>query len=444
MKILLFGAGRSSIYFIEYILEQCKVNNWKLSIADFQFDQLPEHVAENPRLLLVNLDISKEKDRQKLISSHDFVVSMLPARFHIIIAKDCVKFSKSFANASYVTDELKALEPEILSKGLLFAGELGLDPGLDHMSAMEMINDLKNKGATIHSFTSFTGGLVAPESDTNPWHYKISWNPRNIILAGTGMAEYKSGGQILCVPYHQLFRKLLPLHFEKLGEFEGYPNRDSLQYEQLYGLDGIESLQRGTIRYKGFCEAWNILVQLGFTSEDCEMDVKGMTIKDFAKCFVPEGIANLSVDSLENLTGIKFSAEALAKLKWIEFDSEELITGKKMTPAQVLEQILVKRWVLMPGDKDMVIMQHEFKYKLDGENYILTSTLTDIGQDDHYTSMAKLVGLPLGIYVKNYLLGKIKGKGFKIPVEPFMYEVILKELNEKGIRFKNVTRKDKK
>jgi saccharopine dehydrogenase (NADP+, L-glutamate forming) len=366
---------------------------------------------------------------------------MLPAQFHKTIAQDCIDYSKPFANASYVTDSLRELEPEIVAKGLLFAGELGLDPGIDHMSAMETIHSLKAKGAIIHSFTSFTGGLVAPESDNNPWHYKISWNPRNIVLAGNGMAQYKEAGRVIYVPYHQLFTQTWKLTIDPYGEYEGYPNRDSLHYEDLYELHGIQTLLRGTIRAKGFCEAWNILVQAGYTDDQFKINTNEINLKQITESFIPADMNYITIQDLDRILGVKVSNEALNCLKWLDLHEDVFLNKGDMTPAQILELVLVNKWRMESNDKDMVIMQHRFEYTLNNENYVMTSTLHDIGIDQQHTSMSKLVGLPLAIYVKQYLLGKIKGSGFKIPVHPNIYEPILKELSEMGIKFIEDVRK---
>ena len=444
MSILLFGAGRSSLYFIEYILNVCHKHSWMLSIADVHFDNLPEQIQIDQHIRLEKTNIEDSSAREQLVQRHDFIVSLLPVKFHILIANDCIQFGKPFANASYVTDELKSLEPQIIKKNLLFAGELGLDPGLDHMSAMETIHNLQEKGARIISFKSFTGGLIDPESDNNPWHYKISWNPRNIVLAGQGIAQYKLNGDIAYVPYHQLFRQISKLKISGLGVYEGYPNRDSLHYEELYGLEGVQTLMRGTIRASGFCEAWNILIQCGYTNDTLVLDTNVLSMKQITARFFPFPVKTCTVRDLEKHIGYKISAKALHSLKWLELDSDIFLKKGELTPAQILEYWLLEKWKLEPSDKDMVIMQHQYVYELEGERYTMTSTLRDIGKDNHHTSMSKLVGLPLAIYVKCYLLGKISGKGYKIPVTEEYYKPILAELSQLGIEFKHVVRKQRK
>lgn len=441
MKILLFGAGRSSLYFIEYILKQTDKFPWTLSIADFHFENLGKDILSNKKLELLKLDINDSNTRESYIKNHDFVVSLLPVSLHILIAKDCLKYSKPFANASYVTDELKSLESEVISKGLLFVGELGLDPGIDHMSAMETIHSLQAKGAKINSFTSFTGGLIAPESDDNPWHYKISWNPRNIILAGQGVAQYKKDGKIVYVPYHQLFRNILKLNIPPFGKYEAYPNRDSLHYEELYSLHGVETLLRGTIRANGFCEAWNILIQSGYTNDTFKIDTNKYSLKEITRGFIQEDFNSLTTAKLGKMFGLKVSDIALHALKWLELDTDVKLMKSVLTPAEILETWLIRKWKLNDGDKDMVVMQHKYLFEIAGKKYSMTSTLNDIGADPRHTSMSKLVGLPLAIFVKNYLLGNIKGIGVKIPVTADIYKPILSELNELGIKFRHVVRK---
>ena len=435
-NVLLFGAGRSSIFLIEYLLRCCSQYDWRLTIAEKYIDHLSESILSDPNLKILEVNIEDSEEVTKLVNDHDFVISMLPASYHILIAKECLNCGKPFANASYVTEELKELEPELIQKGFLFAGELGLDPGLDHMSAMETIHRLKDQGAEIYSFTSFTGGLVAPESDDNPWHYKISWNPKNIVMAGNGMAQFKSQGQIVYIPYHQLFRRKWDIEIPGEGDYDGYANRDSLHYEELYELHNVETLVRGTLRYSGFCEAWDILVQSGMTNDVVKIDTDQYSIMSIFNMFFKGLSQNKDPkEIIKNTIGRDISDEAVQKLLWLDIFSEEKLNRSLLTPAEILEAWLIRKWVLKPGDKDMVIMQHAFEYRLNGKNYELTSTLIDKGQDEIKTSMARLVGLPLAIYTKNYLLGKIKGSGFKIPVKENIYAPILEELKHEGIFF---------
>ncbi len=438
-KILLFGAGRSSIFLIEYLLKSCNRFNWVMTIADQNTDHLPSSILDNPFLTIVNINIFDKVQLNELINLHDFVISMLPASFHITIASECIVCKKPFANASYVTDELKALEPEIIREGLLFVGELGLDPGLDHMSALETIHRLKEQGAEILSFKSFTGGLVAPESDDNPWHYKISWNPRNIVLAGQGIAQFKSENQIVYIPYHQLFRRIWEVDIPGMGIYDGYANRDSLHYETLYGLNDIPTIIRGTIRYKGFCEAWDILVQSGMTSETIKIDTDLYAMKDIFSMFFQQSEKEESIGKIiEHTTGKKVTKQTEEMFIWLDLNADIKLNMSFLSPASILEEWLVRKWKLNIEDKDMVIMQHIFEYKLANQRYQLISTLKDIGINATMTSMARLVGLPLAIYVKNYLLGNIKDVGFKIPVEKHFYQAILKELKDEDIYFSEI------
>jgi len=438
-KILLFGAGRSSVFLIEYLLKACKAYHWTLTISDQNTDHLSSSILENSFQTIVNIDITDTVQLNSHILKHDFIISMLPATFHIIIATECLKCNKAFANASYVTDELKSLEKDIISKGLLFAGELGLDPGLDHMSALETIHRLKDQGARILSFKSFTGGLVAPESDDNPWHYKISWNPRNIILAGKGMAQFKLDNQLVYIPYQQLFRRIWELNIPGMGVYDGYANRDSLHYEELYGLQDIPTLVRGTLRYRGFCEAWDVFVQSGMTSEDIKIDTDLYSIREIFAMFFQSMDSSVNIQEIiQRSTGKLINKETADMFLWLDPLSEIKLKMSYLTPAEILEELLIRKWKLNDADKDMVIMQHIFEYSLNGHNYQLRSTLKDIGINSTKTSMARLVGLPLAIYVKNYLLGRIKDIGFKIPVEKQFYEPILNELKDEGIWFSEV------
>lgn len=385
------------------------------------------------------VNVTDEPARDREVREADLVISMLPARFHPLVALSCVKFAKNLFTASYESKELKAFEDEVNRKGLFFLNECGLDPGLDHMSAMKLIDRIKNESHDLQSFESFTGGLVAPESNNNPWHYKFSWNPRNVVLAGQdGPAKFIQNGKYKYIPYNRLFRRTELIDIENYGLFEGYANRDSLKYIEKYNLQGIPTIYRGTLRRPGFCRAWNVFVQLGATDDSYVMEnTENMTHREFINSFLYYHPTDSVELKLYHYMHIDQDSDIIQKLKWLGIFSNAKISLKKATPAQIMEHILKQKWQLQPGEKDMVVMWHKFIFreKDTGNPMQLTSSLVVTGGDDIHTAMAKTVGLPLAVAVKLFLTGKINLSGMHIPTHRLIYEPVLAELEQHGIFF---------
>jgi len=338
--------------------------------------------------------------------------------------------------ASYVSKEMKELDSEARAKGLTLLNEIGVDPGIDHMSAMRIIDKIKNKGGKLLAFTSNTGGLVAPESDNNPWNYKFTWNPRNVVLAGQGTSKYIEKGTYKYIPYTQLYRRIYKTSVLNMGEFDVYANRDSLSYREVYGLQNIPTLFRGTMRRHGYCQAWDVFVQLGATDDTYQLEnVDKMTYRDFINLFLPYDEQLTVEKKLCKIFSIKPSSEIMKKLIWLGIFEKRPIKMTHATPAQVLQHILEEKWTLSPGDKDMIVMQHKFEYELAGQRKEITSSLVVIGKDSVETAMAITVGTPVAIAAEMLLKGQIKVTGVQIPVIPELYNPILNELEKYGIKF---------
>lgn len=434
-QIIIFGAGRSATSLIDYLLAHAEEEGWSVVLADANVEQATQKIGQNPHGRAVFCDISDTAMRQALIAQASFVISMLPAFLHIHVAKDCLHFGVDMATASYLSDEIKALENEVKAKGLVFANELGLDPGLDHMSAMKIFDSIRYKGGHIISFKSYTGGLVAPECDDNPWHYKISWNPRNVVLAGQCTSQFLQDGSIRYVPYQRLFKVAEDVEVIGYGNYSMYVNRDSVKYIDLYGLSGIETMIRGTFRGEGYCEAWSVLVDLGLTDNTTPLSLlPGFTIRSFTLGFL-SGEGEDYKYRIESTIGRNISASTYEKIEWLGLFSDDTCPLHHPTPAEILEHIIVNRWLLRPGDRDLIVMQHEIRYLLDGESHTLYSTLYREGRDDTYTAMSELVGLPLAIYTKYRLRGMFLEAGCIIPLRKEIYEPILQELEDMGIHF---------
>ncbi len=439
-NLLIIGAGRSATVLISYILEQARQHNFFVTVADADVALAQQKVGNHPNGRATWLDASKPNDRREVINRHDVVVSMLPPQMHIEVAQDCIAFGKHLVTASYVSAQVFRLGDEVRQRALVFMNELGLDPGIDHMSAMQRIHDIRDKGGKITAFYSYTGGLVAPESDDNPWHYKFSWNPRNVVLAGQGTAQFLEDGKLKYIPYRRLFRQYRLVEIPGMGDWEVYANRDSLLYREAYGLTDIQTLFRGTVRHRGFCDAWNALVRIGLTDATFPIvDSDQLTYHDLMEAFLGISQHTGSVkDRMAQLLETEPDSPVMQKLEWLGLFSKRRIKVQNATPALILEQLLLQKWALKPADKDMVIMQHVFEYELDGHARKLTSTLIMKGKDGVDTAMSRLVGLPLGIFVKLLLLGKISTTGVNIPTMPEVYEPVMAELEEYGVKFVEV------
>lgn len=441
-NILIIGAGRSATALIEYTLKEAEKHNWFVTVADADPDAAEQKVNGHPNGRGTWLDVTKPNDRRDIIERNDVVVSMLPAHLHLKVAKDCIKYKKHLVTASYISRDMYRLGDQVKSAELIFMGEMGLDPGIDHMSAMQTINELRVKGAELTAFRSYAGGLVAPESDNNPWHYKFTWNPRNVVLAGQGTAQYIEDGHYKHIPYHRLFAQYETIDVPGMGQYEAYPNRSSLLYRTTYGLEKIPSLLRGTLRCKGYCDAWNALVQIGLTDDSYPIiGSKDLTYYKLVDGYLPRNEGNNTLkERVALLLKIDKDSDVIKKLEWLGIFDRSKIGLSKATPARILQHLLEQKWTLQPDDKDMIIMQHEFDYKLDGKSESLVSTMVLKGHDSVDTAMSRLVGLPLGIFVKLIMLGKIKATGVNIPVMEEVYTPVLKELEEYDVIFKETIR----
>ncbi|WP_158841051.1 saccharopine dehydrogenase family protein [Polaribacter sp. L3A8] len=436
-NILIIGAGKSSSFLIKYLLEKSDEENLRIIIGDISTVNADKLINNHKNAKSIILDIFNTKQRQELIKKSDLVISMLPARFHIEVAKDCIHFGKHMVTASYISEEMKTLDKEAKVKNLVLMNEVGLDPGIDHMSAMQVIDKIRSKGAKMLLFESFCGGLVAPESDNNLWNYKFTWNPRNVVLAGQGgAAMFIQESTYKYIPYHKLFRRTEFLKINN-NKYEAYANRDSLKYRSVYGLDNIPTMYRGTIRKVGFSRAWNIFVQLGMTDDSYIIeDSENMSYRDFVNLFLaysPSDSVELKLRSYLKIDQDDIMWEKLIELDI--FNRKKKIGLIDATPAQMLQKILEDSWTLQEDDKDMIVMQHLFGYEIDGKKYQTESSLVVIGENQTYTAMAKTVGLPVGIAALKILKGQIKTPGVQLPITKEVYEPILKELENYGIKF---------
>ena len=437
-NILIIGAGRSTTSLIRYLIEKSSSENLHITIGDISLESAQKLTKNHLNAKGILLDVFNEKQREEAVKAADIVISMLPARFHIEVAKDCITFGKNLVTASYISDEMQALNKEVIEKGLVFMNEIGVDPGIDHMSAMQVIDTIRDKGGKLILFESFTGGLIAPESDDNLWNYKFTWNPRNVVLAGQGgAAEFLQEGLHKYIPYNRLFRRTELIKIKGYGEFEVYANRNSLKYQKVYGFKDILTLYRGTIRRVGFSRAWNIFVQLGMTDDSYTIpNSENLSYREYVNLFLPYS----PTDSIELKLrhNLKIDQDDLIwkKLREIDiFNSKKYLEIKNATPAQALQKILMEKWALAKEDKDMIVMYHKFGYELKGKNYQIDSSMVTVGEDQTYTAMSKTVGLPVAIAALKILNKTITTPGVLRPIDKEVYKPILKELETYGVQF---------
>lgn len=437
-KILLIGAGRSTSSLVQYLLFNAENENWFITIADQSKELASESANNHERAKAIAFDVNNTEERERLIDEADLVISMLPASMHIAVANDCIKFKKHLATASYVSDEMNALDGAAKDAGIVMMNEIGVDPGIDHMSAMRVIDSIRDNGGDLQDFETFTGGLVAPESDNNPWNYKFTWNPRNVVLAGQGTCKFIQNKRYKYIPYHKLFRRTEIIEVDGYGKFEGYANRDSLKYREVYSLEDIPTMYRGTLRKPGFCKAWHYFVKLGVTDDTYVMeDSENMTYRQFINSFLPYN-QNDSVElKFKHYFNIRQDdIEMFDKFVWLGIFEETKVGLKDATPAQILQHILEQKWTLAPEDKDMIVMWHRFRFvNKEGEHKEIHSSMVVKGDDQRYTAMAKTVGLPLAISVKMILNGTISIAGVHVPILKEIYNPILDELENYGINF---------
>jgi saccharopine dehydrogenase-like NADP-dependent oxidoreductase len=428
--ILVIGAGRSSSSLIKYLLDHAQEQQWRVRVGDTDIHLARQKTGGHPHADAFEFNALDPEQRRNEVQKSDLVISMLPARFHMEVVMDCIALKKHVLTPSYVTDEMRAMHQQAVDAGILIMNEIGVDPGLDHLSAKQILDRIADMGATIKTFESFTGGLIAPESDNNPWNYKFTWNPRNVVLAGQGgAAKFIQEKQYKYIPYHQLFRRTEIIDIDGYGSFEGYANRDSLRYREVYGLHDIPTIYRGTLRRVGFCRAWDVLVKLGMTDDSYVLEgSEHMTYRDFTNAFLAYDPHNTVELKLRHYLKIDSDDTMWEKLVWLGLFDRKPVGLKNATPAQILQKILEEKWTLEPHDKDMIVMWHKFEYQLNGHDHELHSSMVYIGKDQTYTAMSDTVGIPAAVMAKRMINGQVPYTGVQLPLYKDIYEPMLQEL----------------
>lgn len=434
-KIFVIGAGRSATTMISYLLDHANAEDWQVTVGDMNVALAAEKVHKHARGRAIAFDIQDEAQRKAEIGAADLVISLLPAHMHILAAEECLAKGVHLVTASYVSPEMAALDAQAKEKGLVFLNEIGVDPGIDHMSTMEMLDRIQEMGGVLKSYKSYCGALIAPESN-NMWGYKFTWAPRNVILAGQGTAKYRKDGRERYIPYHQLFRRIEEIDVPGNGSFDAYANRDSLKYSSVYGMDDVETLFRATLRVPGYCSMWDAFVQMGITDHSYRLPhSKGLTLRDFIFSYVPAHAGLRDVERLSFFLDQPYDSDVIQKIVALDLLSDRQIPLENASPAEILEWILMEKWVFSPTDTDMVVMQHQLEYELAGQRHRLVSSMVDKGLDQWDTSISRTVGLPAAIAARLILKGKIQTYGVVLPIYREIFQPVLLELKKFGIHF---------
>ena len=435
-NIFVIGAGRTATALIVYLLENAGRHLWKVTVGDYDYTLAEQKIGNNPHGRAIRFDALDDLRRENEISNADIVISFLPPTMHELIASECLKQKTNMVTASYVSPGMMKLDKDVKKSGLIFLNEMGLDPGIDHMDVMQLKEKVEAEGGEIISLKSFCGALISPESDDNPWHYKFTWSPMNVILAGQGNARYKESSEIKEVPYEKLFLNTEKINVQGLGSFEAYPNRDSIPYIQKYGLNGVSDFYRGTLRRPGFCKAWDALVRIGLTdNKRVWKRTDDMSYSEWVKSSLPFSNGKPLEDEIASYLNISKNDEIFKKISWLDLFRHRKINNGQATSAQILLNLLMDKWEFTEGDRDMVVLQTEIIFKSAGSRKKISSTMIYKGMDKLNTAMTHTGGLPVGIAVKLIASGSIKEKGVVIPIHKDIYTPVLKELEEFGIKF---------
>jgi saccharopine dehydrogenase-like NADP-dependent oxidoreductase len=429
-KILVLGAGLVSRPMVRYLLD---IPGFEVGVATRTVSKAQDLVGKHERGRAIPLLVDDDAALSKLVSDTDIAVSLLPYTYHVKVAGHCLRFRKPLVTTSYVSDAMRALDAPAKSAGVILLNEIGLDPGIDHMSAMRVIHSVKQNRGRVTSFMSYCGGLPAPEANDNPLGYKFSWSPKGVVMAGRNDARYLKDGREVSVPGAELFGHRWPLKVAQGFEFEAYPNRNSLPYVQLYGLEGARTMLRGTLRNPGWCETLKAIADLGILKDETvRTGVAQMTYAQWLRGYAPGGgVLRQDVAARLSLTP---GHPVLERFQWLGMFDERPIGLDQGSNLDILARLMLEKMEYKPGERDMVVLHHEFVAEYPGgRTEKLYSTLIDFGVPGGDSAMARTVSLPAAIAVRMILQGQLKLTGVHIPVLPELYNPVLDELARLGI-----------
>jgi saccharopine dehydrogenase (NADP+, L-glutamate forming) len=430
-KVLILGAGLVVKPMVEYLL----ANGYIITIASPMKERADEMINGNPNGSSIDWSMDDPATLEKLIADHEITVSLLPYKYHTDVAKACLRHSKHLVTTSYVQKEMEPLDKAAQETGILFLNEIGLDPGIDHMSAMRIIDHIHNKGGNVEEFYSICGALPAPEAADNPLRYKFSWSPKGVVLASRNSALYLKKGKKVFIEPADLFKDRFTCLFPGIGELEVYPNRDSISYSGIYGIPEAKTMYRGTFRLRGWCEALDAMKSLNML-DDVIKDYAGMTYAEFLAERGGVPVNDIKVNIAKKL-GVKVNSSGIASLEFLGFFSNEVLHYSETSPFEITSDRMIKLMMLKNNERDMVILQHIFlAFWPSGEKEVIKSSMIDFGSPATNTSIARTVALPAAIAVKLILENKITVTGVHRPVIPQIYNPVLDELKLLGIEMK--------
>ncbi|MCX6285949.1 MAG: saccharopine dehydrogenase NADP-binding domain-containing protein [Bacteroidetes bacterium] len=435
-KVLILGAGLVARPIVKHLLSQ----GFCVTVASNTPDRAARMINNHPSGMTLNWEATDETALDALIGEHDLTVSLLPYTFHVMVARHCIAHKKNMVTTSYVKPEMRELDGQARQAGIIILNEIGLDPGIDHMSAMRIIDHIHMKEGAVLEFYSICGALPAPEAAGNPFKYKFSWSPKGVVMAGNNDALYLRHGKIVSVPTKELFNDPFTVDFPEVGRLEVYPNRDSLAYRDIYGIPEAQTVYRGTFRFKGWCESLNIIKQLGLISYE-NSDMSGMSYagligKQLKNLGYKPGIANRNIRfDVAGCLGIPIDSHALDAMDWLGLFEDKPMNRKTDSTFEVVSDLMISKMGLGDKERDMVVLQHSFLAAYsDGRKEVIRSRMLDFGSPATDTSIARTVALPAAIGVEMILKGEIREKGVHIPVIPSIYEPVLNALEALGIK----------
>jgi saccharopine dehydrogenase (NADP+, L-glutamate forming) len=431
-RVLVLGAGMVSRPLVQYLLEQ---PDYQVRIASRTRDKATRLIGGRPNGEAIGVDITREGELESLVAESDLAISLLPYAHHRTVALACIAHGKHLVTTSYVQAPMRELDGAARDAGVMVLNEVGLDPGIDHMSAMQIIHDAQSAGGKVVRFSSYCGGLPALEANTNPFGYKFSWSPRGVLLAGRNAARFLRDGAVVEIPGEELFDHHWTVQINGLGQFEGYPNRDSLPYLDTYGIPDASGIFRGTLRYVGWCSTLKKFVELGLLSDDDAISPQGLTWAQFMARLIDASGRQPIRQEAAGFLQIPASAPELERMAWLGLFDDAPTPAGALSPLDALVQQMLQKMQYAPGERDMVILKHQFTIEYPDRSEEITSTLIDYGIPGGDSSMARTVGLPAAIATRLILEGKIELTGVHTPVRPEIYRPILAELAQRGIVF---------
>ena len=432
-NVLILGAGLVTSPMVEYLLS---IPGVKVTVATRTVSKAEKLIGDHPNGTAQRLLSSDQEALHEVISKSDVVVSLLPAPQHPIVAEHCFQLKKHLVTTSYVSDKMEAFHDQAKAAGLLFLNECGLDPGIDHMSAMKIIHQVHDEGGKVTGFRSLCGGLPAPEANNNPWGYKFSWSPKGVVRAGSNPGRFMIDKDTMDIPGKELFSSCERIDIHAVGEFECYPNRNSLPYVEKYQIPETRTMFRGTLRNLGHCASWYHLSRLGLLADEKQYDLKGVSPRAFLAKLIGIEDEEKIEEGICSFLNIHETDPLFSKFRFIEFFSTTPLKLEQGTAADVLTEHLLEHLKYDEGERDMCVLHHIFDVtRADGSNIVITSTLDDYGIPYGHTSMARTVSLPAAMAVKLLLEERLKMTGVRIPVWPQLYEPIMTELETVNIKF---------